>query len=190
MKLLVGLGNYGGKYDGTRHNLGWMALVDWIRRHGGESSFRRQDKNSAMFFSKPEVGCIFPETYMNRSGEAVQPFLQQLKLEPKDVLVIHDDLDLPPLNFRIKFGGGTGGHNGLRSMDAHCGSGYWRLRLGIGRPTHPDFKLENWVLSHFPSEEIKGWTELMPNICEAIDLFLDGKPEAAMNKFNRKIEVK
>jgi PTH1 family peptidyl-tRNA hydrolase len=186
LKLLVGLGNHGGKYDGTRHNLGWMALVDWMRRNGGESSFRRQDKFSAQFYSKQEVGAIFPETYMNRSGEAVLPFMQKFGLEAKDVIVLHDDLDLPPCSFRLKFGGGTGGHNGLRSMVALLGDGFMRIRLGIGKPEDPRFKVENWVLSRFGEEEISTWTKLMPNLCEAVDLCLAGKAELAMNKYNRR----
>ena len=186
----MGLGNYGGKYDGTRHNLGWMALVDWLRHAGGENSFRRQEKFSGIIYSKPEVACIFPETFMNRSGEAVVPFMNSLKVEPKDMLVLHDDIDLPPLSFRLKIGGGAGGHNGLRSIDALVGNAYWRLRLGIGKPDHPGFKVESWVLSKFGPDELAGWSRLASSVQEAIDLFLAEKPEIAMNKFNRKIEDK
>lgn len=186
MKLLVGLGNYGAKYDGTRHNLGWMALVEWMRRNGGESSFRHQTKFQAQFYSKDEVGCIFPETYMNRSGEALQPFMQQFKVEPKDVIVLHDELDLPPNVFRLKFGGGTGGHNGLRSIVGLVGEEFWRIRLGIGKPEDPRFKVENWVLSKFGEEELKIWEKMMPDLCEAIDLAIADKAHLAMNKFNQR----
>lgn len=190
MKFLVGLGNYGAKYDGTRHNLGWMALVDWMNQNGGVSSFRKQEKFSGVIYSKPDVVCIFPETYMNRSGECVVPVMNSLGGELKDVLALHDDLDLPPLSFRLKFGGGAGGHNGLRSIDAIAGQNYWRLRLGIGKPDHPGFKVESWVLSKFGPEELEGWARLSPSVRESIDLFLAGKPDIAMNKFNRKTEVK
>jgi PTH1 family peptidyl-tRNA hydrolase len=186
MKLLVGLGNYGGKYDGTRHNLGWMALVEWMRSHGGESSFRKQEKFSGVIYSKPEVACVFPHTYMNKSGECVVPAMNSLGIELKDVLVLHDDLDLLTCTFRLKFGGGAGGHNGLRSIDTHGGNEYWRLRLGIGKPPVPEFKVENWVLSKFTAEEMAEWGRLSASLQESIDLFLAGKPDQAMNKFNRK----
>jgi PTH1 family peptidyl-tRNA hydrolase len=188
MKLLVGLGNYGGKYDGTRHNLGWMALVDWMNANGGESSFRKQEKFNGLLFSKPDVACVFPHTYMNKSGECVVPAAKSLGIELKDALVIHDDLDLPPCSFRLKFGGGPGGHNGLKSIDTHGGNNYWRLRLGIGKPPIPEFKVENWVLAKFGAEELKFWADNAADTREAIDLFLAGKPEQAMNKFNRKTE--
>ena len=102
------------------------------------------------------------------------------------MLVLHDDLDIPPLSFRLKLGGGAGGHNGLRSIDGLAGNNYWRLRLGIGKPEHPGFKVESWVLSKFGTDELTGWRKLSPSVREAIDLFLSGKPEIAMNKFNRK----
>ncbi|MGZ3653519.1 MAG: aminoacyl-tRNA hydrolase [Bdellovibrionota bacterium] len=189
MKLLVGLGNYGGKYDGTRHNLGWMALVSWMQAKGMDS-FRKQEKFSGVIYSKPDVACVFPETYMNRSGECVIPAMKNLGIELKDVLVLHDDLDLPPNTFRLKFGGGSGGHNGLRSIDAIAGQDYWRLRLGIGKPDQPGFKVESWVLSKFGPEEIAEWGRLALSVQESIDLFLANKPEMAMNKFNRKTEEK
>jgi PTH1 family peptidyl-tRNA hydrolase len=186
VKLLVGLGNYGGKYDGTRHNLGWMALTEWLRREGGETAFRRQEKFSAEVYSKNEVACLFPKTYMNRSGEAVIPFAKSLGIDLKDILVLHDDLDLPTCTFRLKFGGGAGGHNGLRSIDSLGGNEYWRLRLGIGKPPIPDFKVENWVLSKFTAGELSEWGRLNTDLQEAIDFFLAGKTDQAMNKFNRK----
>ncbi len=186
----MGLGNYGGKYDGTRHNLGWMALVDWMNAHGGEGAFRKQEKFSGVLYTKPEVACVFPHTYMNKSGECVIPAMKSLGIELKDVLALHDDLDLPACSFRLKFGGGPGGHNGLRSIDTHGGNEYWRLRLGIGKPPIPEFKVENWVLSKFSAEEMKFWGDHANETREAIDLFLSGKPEIAMNKFNRKSEVK
>jgi PTH1 family peptidyl-tRNA hydrolase len=191
VKLLVGLGNYGAKYDGTRHNLGWMALVDWMNQQpGGVAGFRKQEKFSGVFYSKPDVACVFPETYMNRSGECVIPVMNSFGGELKNVMVLHDDLDLPTLTFRLKFGGGAGGHNGLRSIDALAGQDYWRLRLGIGKPEHPGFKVENWVLSKFTADEIEGWGKLSTSVRESVDLFLAGKPDIAMNKFNRKTEVK
>lgn len=186
MKLLVGLGNYGSKYDGTRHNLGWMALVEWMKQNGGVESFRHQEKYKGQVYSKSGVTCLFPETYMNKSGESVHPCMQALGIELKDVLVLHDELDLPPLTPRLKFGGGPGGHNGVRSVIALAGDGFWRLRLGVGKPEHPAFKIEDWVLSRFGAEEMAGWAKLMPGVCEAIDLCLADKAELAMNKINRK----
>lgn len=188
MKLLVGLGNYGSKYDGTRHNLGWMALVEWMKQNGGIESFRHQEKFKAQVYSKSGITCLFPETYMNKSGEAVVPCMQALGIEIKDVIVLHDELDLPALTPRLKFGGGPGGHNGVRSVISLAGEGFWRLRLGIGKPEHPGFKVENWVLSKFGPEELAGWVKWMPGLCEAIDLCLADKAELAMNKINRKVK--
>lgn len=190
MKLLVGLGNYGSKYDGTRHNLGWMALVEWMKNQpGGIESFRHQEKFKGQVYSKPGVTCLFPETYMNKSGESAVPLMNSLGIESKDVIVLHDELDLPATTMRLKFGGGPGGHNGVRSMIALAGDAFWRLRLGIGKPENPAFKVENWVLSKFSPEELSVWAKLMPELFEAIDLCLTDKAELAMNKINRKVKA-
>lgn len=187
MKLLVGLGNHGSKYDGTRHNLGWMALVEWMRKNGGIEGFRHQDRFKGQLYSKPGVYCLFPETYMNKSGESVQAAMQGLGVELKDVLVLHDELDLPPLTFRLKLGGGPGGHNGIRSVIALCGGdAFWRLRLGIGKPEHPGFEIADWVLSKFGKDELSGWEKLLPGVLESIDMCLADQHSQAMNKFNRK----
>jgi PTH1 family peptidyl-tRNA hydrolase len=186
VKLLVGLGNHGSKYDGTRHNLGWMALVEWMKHNGGIESFRHQEKFKGQVYSKPGVTCLFPETYMNKSGESVLAAMQGLGVELKDVLVLHDELDLPALSCRLKLGGGPGGHNGVRSVIALCGDAFWRMRLGIGKPEDARFEIADWVLSKFSKDELAAWEKLLPGIHETIDMCLADQHALAMNKFNRK----
>jgi PTH1 family peptidyl-tRNA hydrolase len=146
-RAIVGLGNPGPEYARTRHNAGfWLAdqLVD-----GAHGSFRAETKfNGEM--AKINVGdaellVLKPTTFMNRSGEAVQKLAQFYKLAPAEILVVHDELDLPAGTVRLKAGGGHGGHNGLRSLHQHLGAEYLRLRIGIGHPGSKDEVL-NYVL--------------------------------------------
>jgi len=136
IRMIVGLGNPGPDYDETRHNAGFW-LVDLLaRQHGG--TFRSERKFNAEAASSridgADVLLLKPQTFMNRSGQAVQAACAYLKIPVEEVLVAHDDLDLQPGDARLKLGGGHGGHNGLRDLIAHLGAGFWRLRLGIGHP--------------------------------------------------------
>lgn len=136
IRLIVGLGNPGSEYDDTRHNAGFWLADLLAQRHGG--SFRSERKFlaeiAAVRIDDAEVRLLKPQTFMNRSGTAVQAASAYLKVPAEQILVAHDDLDLPPGDARLKLGGGHGGHNGLRSLIAHLGPGFWRLRLGIGHP--------------------------------------------------------
>jgi PTH1 family peptidyl-tRNA hydrolase len=132
-----------------------------------------------------DVVVLKPLTYMNRSGDAVADAMHFYKCPIEDVIVIHDELDIPPLSFRIKRGGGHGGHNGLRSI-MHLGDQFLRIRAGIGRPAHPAHEVADFVLGNLSDEEWKNWDPLSKNVCQAIDLCVEGKVEEAMNRFHRK----
>lgn len=149
MKLFVGLGNPGAKYAGNRHNIGFMAL-DRIAADHGFSPWKKSFKGLIADgrLGDARVLLLKPETFMNLSGEAVQAAMAFHKITPADVIVFHDELDLAPGKMRQKQGGGHAGHNGLRSIHAHIGEAYGRVRLGIGHPGHKD-AVANYVLHDF-----------------------------------------
>ncbi|RUS63456.1 aminoacyl-tRNA hydrolase [Pseudorhodobacter sp. E13] len=149
MKLFVGLGNPGAKYAGNRHNIGFMAL-DRIAADHGFGPWKKAFKGLATDgrLGAERVLLLKPETFMNLSGEAVQAAMTFHKITPADVIVFHDELDLAPGKMRQKQGGGHAGHNGLRSIHAHIGEAYGRVRLGIGHPGHKD-AVANYVLHDF-----------------------------------------
>ena len=135
MKLFVGLGNPGAKYAGNRHNIGYMAVDRIAADHGfGPWRSKFQGVISEGRLGREKVILLKPETFMNLSGQSVGEAMRFHKLEPADVIVFHDELDLAPGKCRLKTGGGHAGHNGLRSIHAHIGEAYDRVRLGIGHP--------------------------------------------------------
>jgi len=158
MKLWVGLGNPGTKYARNRHNIGYMA-VDRIAADHGFSPWRAKFQGSLSEgrFGSDKVALLKPETFMNLSGQSVGEAMRFFKLEPQDVTVFQDELDLAPGKVRVKTGGGHAGHNGLRSLHAHLGEGYVRVRLGIGHPGHKD-RVSGYVLSDFAKAE-QDWLE-------------------------------
>lgn len=186
MKLLVGLGNPGRKHVLNRHNLGFLAVEAWTLLKGQD--FKKEEfgaQTARVKVGGEDVLVMKPLTFMNRSGESVGEAMRFYKLGPEDLIVAHDELDIPPMSFRLKKGGGHAGHNGLRSLSV-LGESYLRFRLGIGRPPHPEMSVADFVLGNLDKAELEYWEKEMPNVCEAIDLCLAGKPELAMNKFNKK----
>jgi PTH1 family peptidyl-tRNA hydrolase len=158
MKLIVGLGNPGAKYARNRHNIGFMAVdriaqdhgfAPWKGKHHGAISEGR--------FGSERAVLLKPETFMNNSGQSVQSALQFYKLDPEDVIVLHDEIDLAPGKVRFKMGGGHAGHNGLRSIHAHIGPDYGRVRLGVGHPGHKD-RVPAYVLHDFAKAD-ENWLE-------------------------------
>ena len=149
MKLFVGLGNPGAKYSGNRHNIGYMA-VERIAADHGFGPWRKgfQGQVSEGRLGDEKVILLKPETFMNLSGQSVGEALRFYKLTPAEVTVFHDELDLAPAKVRVKTGGGHAGHNGLRSIHAHIGEAYGRVRLGIGHPGHKD-AVATYVLHDF-----------------------------------------
>jgi peptidyl-tRNA hydrolase, PTH1 family len=186
LKLLVGLGNPGRKHLLNRHNLGFLVVEAWVLLRGEE--FRKEEFHSQtarVSLNGEDVLVMKPLTYMNRSGEAVGEAMRFFKIPVEDLIVVHDELDLPPKSFRIKRGGGIAGHNGLRSISP-LGESYLRFRMGVGRPPHPGMAVADYVLGNLSPEELGFWEKEMENVCEAIDLCLAGKVELAMNRFHRK----
>jgi peptidyl-tRNA hydrolase, PTH1 family len=149
MKLLVGLGNPGAKYQNNRHNIGFMTIDRIAADHGfGPWKKAFQGLAAAGQIGEEKVILLKPETFMNLSGQSVQAALAFHKLKLADVTVFHDELDLAPGKMRLKQGGGHAGHNGLRSIHAHLGDAYGRVRLGIGHPGHKDL-VADYVLHDF-----------------------------------------
>ncbi|WP_119269812.1 aminoacyl-tRNA hydrolase [Taklimakanibacter deserti] len=134
MLLLVGLGNPGSKYAANRHNIGFMAVDEIVRRHGFAAWRKRfQAETAEGTLGGERVLALKPQTYMNESGRAVGEAMRFYDLAPDDVVVLHDEIDLPPAKVRLKTGGGSAGNNGIRSIDAHIGNDYHRVRLGVGK---------------------------------------------------------
>ncbi len=182
MMILVGLGNPGADYARHRHNIGFMAVEAICRRHGfgpWRRRFQGQTADGAVVGEK--VLALEPLTYMNLSGQSVGAALGFFKEKPENVVVFHDELDLPPGRIRIKKGGGHGGHNGLRSIDAHIGKDYWRVRMGIGHPGDKNL-VSGYVLHDFSKAE-QAWLDPLIDACAAdFPLLVQGRPEEFMNK--------
>lgn len=182
MLLLVGLGNPGPDYAGHRHNAGRMAVDAIVRRHGfgpGRSKFLGRLHEGRLAGEK--VLALLPETYMNESGQSVAQALRFYKIPPEDLVVVHDEVDLAPAKLRVKHGGGAAGHNGLRSIDAHIGNAYRRVRIGIGHPGHKDL-VRHYVLHDFSKAE-RAWLEpLLDAIAEAAPLLATGEDGLFMTR--------
>lgn len=166
MKLWVGLGNPGPKYAGNRHNIGFMAL-DRIAADHGFSPWRKAFKGLVCEgrLGIQKLALLKPETFMNLSGESVQAAAAFWKIPVEDITVFHDELDLEPGRVRLKQGGGHAGHNGLRSIHAHLGEAYGRVRLGIGHPGHKD-RVAPYVLSDFAKADADWLDDLQRGISD------------------------
>lgn len=183
MKLCVGLGNPGADYAATRHNIGFMAL-DRLQSALKAGSWEK--KFSGLCASAQLQGerllLLKPQTFMNLSGTAVQAAAAFHKIPPADILVFHDELELGAGRIRVKQGGGSAGHNGLKSIDSHLGADYWRVRLGIGRPDPGRASVHDYVLQPFAKAD-SGWlTALLDAIADHANLLLTGQHSSFMNK--------
>lgn len=186
MQLFVGLGNPGPKYAGNRHNIGFMALDRIAADHGfapWRSKFQGQISEGRLGGGK--VLLLKPETYMNNSGQSVGEAMRFYKLEPADVTVFHDELDLAPGKIRVKTGGGHAGHNGLRSLHGHIGEAYTRVRMGIGHPGRKDL-VSHYVLHDFGKAD-QNWLD---DVLRGVS---DGAPDLAAGdsaKFLNKVALR
>jgi PTH1 family peptidyl-tRNA hydrolase len=190
MLLFVGLGNPGARYAGNRHNIGAMALEAIARRHGiGPARKRFQGMAAEGPIGNDRVLLLMPHTFMNESGRAVAEAVRFYKLELADVIVLHDELDLQPLKVRVKVGGGIAGHNGLRSITAHIGNDYKRVRIGIG---HPGLKelVHNYVLQDFAKSEREGVAAVCEAIADNAALLAKGQESTFQNKVHLAMEAK
>ncbi|MCJ8324446.1 MAG: aminoacyl-tRNA hydrolase [Rhizobiales bacterium] len=175
MRLIVGLGNPGSEYALNRHNVGFMAVDEIVRRH----NFAPYKQKFSALVSDGRLGTekvliIKPQTFMNLSGQAVGEAMRFYKLEADDVIVLYDEIDLAPAKFRVKFGGGVAGHNGLKSLTQHIGNEYHRVRIGVGRPVQKN-QVAHYVLGNFAKAD-KEW--LLP----LLESMADAAPKLTLDK--------
>lgn len=182
MILLVGLGNPGREYALTRHNVGFMAVDEIVRRYLFDG-FQKKFKGlvSSGMIDGQKVLVLKPETYMNLSGESVGAVMAFYKIKPADVIVFHDDMDLPLCKIKVKQGGSSGGHNGLKSIDAHIGPAYRRVRIGVDKPAMKE-QVVSWVLSDFPINDKACLDETLSKIAENVSLLFKNDDQSFMNK--------
>ena len=186
MFLLVGLGNPGTEYATARHNIGFM-VADRLVRHYSFTPFK--DKLKGQITTGDVDGqkslLLKPLTFMNLSGESVLATATFYKLTPKDIIVFHDDMDLPIGKVKVKRGGSAGGHNGLKSIDSMIGPDYLRVRIGVGRPL-PPMDAVHWVLGSFSVEDRAIIDSVLDAITSNLPLLLKGEDQTFMNRLNQK----
>ena len=190
MLLFVGLGNPGPRYAGNRHNIGFMAVQAIARRHDIKP-WRRHFQGVAVegAMAGEKLLLLLPETFMNESGRTVQEAANFYKLDAGNIVVFHDELELPPGKLRVKIGGGNAGHNGLRSISAHVGNDYKRVRLGIGHPGDKNL-VEPYVLQDFAKSEWPWVEALCEIVADNAALLIEGKDSTFQNKVHLAMDAK
>lgn len=186
VKVVVGLGNPGKKYERTRHNLGF-SVVDRLAEKNGVAVARKKYQSLTGEWNKDgeKILLVKPQTYMNRSGQALQSLLRYLPVEAEDLVVVHDDLDLPFGRIRIRRQGSAGGNRGMLSVLAALGErAFVRLRIGIGRPP-PAIDPADFVLQSFSPDEAGRLNDIVCKAAEAVECFVEEGAQRAMEKFNR-----
>jgi PTH1 family peptidyl-tRNA hydrolase len=190
MLLFVGLGNPGAKYAHNRHNIGFLAVDEIARRHGFSAWRRRfQGETAEGTLGGERVILLKPTTFMNDSGRAVQEASSFFKLGAGEVTVFQDELELPPAKLRVKVGGGIAGHNGLRSITAHIGNDYRRVRLGIGHPGVKEL-VHGHVLSDFAKSDMPWVTALCEAVADNAALLVDGRDPTFANKVHLAMQAR
>ncbi|MFV0431335.1 MAG: aminoacyl-tRNA hydrolase [Alphaproteobacteria bacterium] len=189
MWLIAGLGNPGAAYAQNRHNIGFMAADEIVRRH---SSFGVWQKKASALVAEGRLAgektlIVKPQTFMNRSGLSVMQLMQFYKLKPTDIWVFHDELALSPGGFRVKEGGGHNGHNGLRDISQMIGDGYGRVRMGIGHPGDKN-KVASYVLHDFAKTDQPWLDAMIEGAAQYIELLLDNQSSSYMNKVSLMIK--
>jgi peptidyl-tRNA hydrolase, PTH1 family len=190
MLLFVGLGNPGARHVWNRHNVGFM-VVDAIAKRHGFPPWRRRFQGVAAEgpLGGERLQLLLPGTFMNDSGRAVAEAMHFYKLALSDVVVVHDELDLPPAKVRVKTGGGVAGHNGLRSITAHIGNDYRRVRIGIGHPGVKEL-VHGYVLTDFPKAE-RSWVEALTGIiADNAEFLARGQDASFQNKVHLAMDAK
>lgn len=187
MKLIIGLGNPGSKYQSTRHNIGFLALDAIASRYDISISLKGFDA----LYGKGKISGVpvllaKPQTFMNISGASTKKLVDYFKIELEDIIVVHDDIDLPFNSIRLKAGGGHAGHKGLISIIDELGDpSFFRVRIGIGKP--PDrFIVERYVLEQFTNDEVKFLPEITTRVNNAVAMILSSGIQAAMNQYNER----
>lgn len=187
MKIIAGLGNPGPEYAKNRHNVGWM-FVDALADKLGADNWKEKEQGLVAEgrIGTEKILLIKPLTYMNNSGECIGPLMRWYKLEPEDLIVVHDDMDIPVGTVRIRKKGSAGGHNGIKSTIAHVGDeNFSRVRIGIGRPL-PGWTVVNHVLANFPAEDVSKIDEAIKYLIPAVECMVTEGTDVAMNKYNPK----
>lgn len=190
MWLIVGLGNPGDKHEGNRHNIGFMA-ADALADDNNFPAFKAKfnGEYTEGRFANEKVMILKPMTYMNESGQSVGKVAKFYKIPPEKIIVYYDELDLPPGKVKVKQGGGTGGHNGIKSIDAHLGNkNYWRVRLGIGHPGDKN-RVSGYVLSDFSKEEQKWLPDFIDTVVRFSDNLLQGKDADFMTRVSENFKI-
>lgn len=188
MKILLGLGNPGSKYQETRHNIGFRFLDQLAQSEGVQyaASPRFRAEIATWQSHAGKILLLKPQTFMNDSGESLAPLAHYYDVEAKDIIVIYDDLDLPSGKIRIKVGGGHGGHNGLRSIHQHLkDTAYTRIKIGIGRPTHG--QVVDWVLGRASEDDRADEARIFHILQEELPLILAGQTDTAANHIHLKL---
>ena len=182
--LVAGLGNPGRAYERNRHNVGWMVVEELVRRHGGSWRGKFSGRLAEIRIDGRRVALLAPETYMNESGRSVGAALRFFKLEPQDLLVVHDEGDLDLGRIQARSGGGLAGHNGLRSVAEQLGTpDFLRLRVGVGRPERGDPRpLSDYVLSDFTPEDDA--PAIVARAADAVEAVVRDGLEVAQQRFN------
>lgn len=190
MKLIAGLGNPGNEYALTKHNVGFM-LVDELAKKFNAASWKTQENAlvASVYIGSEKVLLVKPQTFMNESGRAVGPLLSWYKLTPEDLIVAHDDMDIPAGTIRIRKKGSSGGHNGMKSILAHVkDENFPRVRIGIGRPGEHSTVIHH-VLSPFNTEDAAAVSEAIKQLVPAVECIVKDGVDLAMNRFNpRKVK--
>lgn len=186
MKCIIGLGNPGRKYEQTRHNVGFMVIDELLNRHHLELT---KEKFNGLYtiemINGEKVAFLLPQTFMNRSGLSIKPFVDYYRINIDDILVIYDDLDLPIGKIRLRQKGGHGGHNGLRSTIDHLGTrDFKRLRVGIGRPTDST-PIVDYVLNTFSRDQYESAIISVKRAADACEAWLNEDFVNVMNTFNQ-----
>lgn len=182
MWLFVGLGNPGQQYQHNRHNIGFMAVDEIVRRHNFSGWAKKfQGELSQGELSGEKVLLLKPQTFMNLSGQSVQAAASFYKIAPEHIMVFHDELDLLPGKIRTKKGGGAAGHNGLKSIDVHLGQDYWRLRMGIGHPGDKDM-VSPYVLGNFVKTDQDWLAPLLEAVAKHAGRIVAGDMDGFMSK--------
>lgn len=184
--LIVGLGNPGPKYEFTRHNAGFLCM-DLLAQQLGVKIDRIKFKSVVADVAIKGSRCILmkPQTFMNNSGEAVRDAANFYKIPPEHIIILFDDISLPPGKLRIRRKGSDGGHNGIKSILYLLGSDQFpRIKLGVGAKPRPDYDLADWVLSTFQKDELSRMKEAMEKACEAVPLLVREETDRAMNLYN------
>ncbi|MGM0594061.1 MAG: aminoacyl-tRNA hydrolase [Pseudomonadota bacterium] len=189
IELIVGLGNPGPKYEPTRHNAGFWFVDALARQHGGnfKSETKFHGEVCKIHLDGEAIWLLKPLTFMNRSGQAVAALANFFKIAPENILLAHDELDLPPGEARLKTGGGHGGHNGLRDTIAQLGNnkGFQRLRIGVGHPGHSS-QVTGYVLGKAPADEQRLMEQAIDMALEVMPLAISGETQKAMNRLHTK----